>query len=129
MESPYSDKDKERAIQTMESIQETISQLVDWNKLVSSTESYHSSQTGMQLLAANCTLITAIGEGVNRINRVLPDFLQTNFPDIPWRSIVGMRNHICHGYFELDGDIVFEAVKNEIPLLADVFQKAIALCK
>lgn len=129
MESPYSDEDKQRALQTMESIQETISQLVDWNRLVSSTESYYSSQTGMQLLAANCTLITAIGEGVNRINRVLPDFLQTNFPDIPWRSIVGMRNHICHGYFELDGDIVFEAVKNEIPLLADVFQKGIALCK
>lgn len=33
-----------------------------------------------------------------------------NSPNIHWRSIIGMRNHIAHGYFELDADIVFEAV-------------------
>lgn len=71
----------------------------------------------MQLLAANCTLITAIGEGINRINRVIPNFLESNFPEILWHAIVGMRNHIAHGYFELDADIVFEAVKNDIPPL------------
>lgn len=78
---------------------------------------YYSSPNGMQLLAANCTLITAIGEGINRINRVIPNFLESNFPEIPWHAIVGMRNHIAHGYFELDADIVFEAVKNDIPPL------------
>lgn len=83
----------------------------------------------MQLLAANCTLITAIGEGINRCNRILPEFLPQNFPDIPWRAIIGMRNHICHGYFELDADLIFEAVKNEIPHLKDTIEKAIELIK
>lgn len=82
----------------------------------------------MQLLAANCTLITAIGEGINRVNRILPNFLQSNFPDIPWYAVVGMRNHIAHGYFELDADIVFEAVKNDIPPLKEIIQKAIQIC-
>lgn len=82
----------------------------------------------MQLLAANCTLITAIGEGINRVNRILPNFLQSNFPDIPWYAVVGMRNHIAHGYFELDADIVFEAVKNDIPSLKEIIQKAIQIC-
>lgn len=77
----------------------------------------------MQLLAANCTLITAIGEGINRINRVMPDFLQSSFPDIPWIDIVGMRNR-AHGYFELDADIVYEAVKNDIPPLYETIMKA-----
>ena len=83
----------------------------------------------MQLLAANCTLIIAIGEGVNRIDRILPEFLSSNFPEIPWRAIVGMRNHITHGYFELDADIVFEAIKNDIPPLKLVINKAINLLK
>ena len=83
----------------------------------------------MQLLAANCTLITAIGEGVNRVNRILPDFLQSAFPEIPWRAIIGMRNHIAHGYFELDAELVFEAVKNDIPTLADYIKKAIEMCR
>lgn len=82
-------------------------------------------KTGMQLLAANCTLITAIGEGVNRVNRVMPEFLQSNFPDVPWYAIVGMRNHIAHGYFELDADLVYEAVSIDIPPLLNTIQAAI----
>lgn len=82
----------------------------------------------MQLLAANCTLITAIGEGVNRINRIKPDFLQSEFPEIPWRAIVGMRNHIAHGYFELDADLVFEAISTDIPPLLDAIENIIKYC-
>lgn len=129
MQSRFSDKDIQRAIHTFKSIEETIVQLIDWNCNVSSTEDYYSSPYGMQLLAANCTLITAIGEGINRINRILPDFLKSHFPDIPWHAIIGMRNHIAHRYFELDADIVYEAVKNDIPPLMELIQRAIDICK
>lgn len=129
MQSRYSDKDLERALYTLKSISETISQLTEWNKDIASTENYYGSPTGMQLLAANCTLITAIGEGVNRINRILPGFLQNNFPLTPWSAIIGMRNHIAHGYFELDAEIIYEAVKNDIPHLSNTIHKAIILCQ
>lgn len=81
------------------------------------------------MLAANCTLITAIGEGINRINRVEPDFLSSNFPDVPWIDIIGMRNRIAHGYFELDADIVLDAVKNGVPPLRETICRAIDLRK
>lgn len=129
MASHYSDTDRLRAVQTLESIGDTINQLIDWNKNVDSTDFYYSSPTGMQLLAANCTLITAIGEGVNRINRVLPNYLQDTFPEILWKAIIGMRNHIAHGYFELDADIVFEAVTTDIPPLSKIIQEAITQLK
>lgn len=129
MQSRYSDNDYSRVLMTLEDIATTIHQLQDWNVNISETSDYFSTQTGMQLLAANCTLITAIGEGINRCNRILPEFLQQNFPEIPWRAIIGMRNHICHGYFELDADLIFEAVKKEIPDLKDTIEKAIELIK
>lgn len=129
MASHYSDTDRLRAIQTFESIEDTINQLIDWNKNVDTTEFYYSTPTGMQLLAANCTLITAIGEGVNRINRIIPNYLQDSFPDIPWKAIIGMRNHIAHGYFELDADLVFEAVTNDIPPLLKIIHEAITQLK
>lgn len=90
---------------------------------------YYETPGGMQLLAANCTLITAIGEGINRVNRVLPQFLQKEFSDVPWRAIIGMRNHIAHGYFELDAELVYEVVKTDIPPLFDIIQKAIVLLR
>ncbi len=125
IQSKYSEPNLSQGLLTLESISKVIDDLIIWNEKVSSVEDYYSTQTGMQLLAANCTLITAIGEGINRVNRILPDFLSDNFPDIPWRAIIGMRNHIAHGYFELDADLVFEAIKEEIPDLKEAIVKSI----
>lgn len=129
MESLYSDSAKRRALQTLFSIDETIRQLIDWNKDIHSTDDFASSQTGMQLLAANAMLISAIGEGVNNVNNKLPDFLNSNFPEIPWREIVGMRNRIVHGYFDLNAEIVLDAIRSGIPQLQEVIKKAILLIK
>ena len=126
-QSNYSESNIVQALQTLESVEETIVQLMDWNKDIVDVDYYYASPHGMQLLAANCTLITAIGEGVNRINRFLPDFLQTNFPEMPWRAIISMRNHIAHGYFEIDADLIFEAVRNDIPPLLTAIHKCIEL--
>lgn len=119
----------ERVRLTLNSIYETIEQLIDWNKNVSTIDDYYSSPVGMQLLAANCTLITAIGEGINRINRLSPDFLSSKFPDIPWIDIIGMRNRIAHGYFELDAEIILDAIKTGIPPLKEAILQAIDICR
>ena len=119
----------ERVLLTLRSIEETIKRIVEWNTHISSTDDYYASPSGMQLLAANCTLLTAIGEGVNRINRIRPDFLVSNFPNVPWIDIIGMRNRIAHGYFELDADIVYYAVTEDIPELLPTIQQAIAMLK
>lgn len=124
-----SSENKKRALHTLESIEETIVQLIEWNKNIESAEYFYSTQGGMQLMAANCTLVTAIGEGVNRVNRVMPDFLKVNYPQIPWHAIVGMRNHIAHGYFELDAELIYEAVKHDIPPLLAIIADAIQECK
>lgn len=128
MELLFSEQDKERILHTLESIKEKVIQLIDWNAHVRSPEEFYRTTSGMQLLAADCTLITAIGEGVNRINRINPVFLQSEFPEIPWRAIVGMRNHIAHGYFELDADLVFEAISMHIPPLLETIQHVIEYC-
>ena len=128
MPSQYSEQNKLRARQTLESIHETLVQLIEWNKDVNSADDYYASQSGMQLLAANCTLITAIGEGINRINRILPDYLLSEFPEVPWKAIIGMRNHIAHGYFELDAELVFEAIRTDIPALHTIVREAVRRC-
>ena len=35
-------------------------------------------------------------------------------PEIPWLDVIGIRNHIAHGYFDIDGDIVFDVIKNNL---------------
>ena len=38
-----------------------------------------------------------------------------------------MRNHIAHGYFELDADLVYESIDLEFPELLNTISKAIEI--
>ena len=40
--------------------------------------------------------IEIIGEAVSKLS---PEFIH-KYPAVPWRDIVGMRNHLIHGYFD-----------------------------
>ncbi len=42
---------------------------------------------------------------------------------MPWREIKGLRDHIAHGYFDLDASIIFDVVVNEIPSLKPAFER------
>jgi len=49
--------------------------------------------------------------------RALPDDVRVLAPDIPWSKIVGMRNILVHGYFDIDTDIVWLVATQDIPKL------------
>lgn len=49
--------------------------------------------------------------------RALPDEVRALAPDIPWPKIIGMRNVLVHGYFEIDTDIVWDAATRDVPAL------------
>ena len=69
-----------------------------WNENVSSADDWLSSPDGMKTLAASCMLIEAIGEGFRKLNDKTGKQLLPFRPEIPWRDVIGMRNHLAHGY-------------------------------
>lgn len=103
-----------RVLGTLIQIKEAIIQLQEWNKDVLSVDDYYNSPEGMKNLAASCMLIEAIGEGVKQIDKLTQSKLLIERPEIPWQDVIGIRNHIAHGYFDIDGDIVFDVIKNNL---------------
>ena len=99
---------------TFVQIKTAIAQLKEWNAGVRSVDDYYGSPEGMKNLAASCMLIEAIGEGIKQIDKLTSSCLLGERPEIPWADVVGIRNHIAHGYFDIDGDIVFDVVKNDL---------------
>lgn len=62
--------------------------------------------------------IVIMGEAATRLLQAHGPFLDRH-PQIPWRSMKGMRNRIAHGYFDIDLDIVWETVQTALPELLD----------
>ena len=40
-------------------------------------------------------------------------------PEIEWKDIIGMRNHIAHGYFEINSNLVWDVLKNDLQPLRE----------
>ncbi|HZU05667.1 MAG TPA: DUF86 domain-containing protein [Chloroflexota bacterium] len=49
--------------------------------------------------------------------RALPEEVRTMAPEIEWAKIIGMRNILVHGYFDIDLDIVWDAARRDAPAL------------
>ena len=95
-------------------LHKALKQLQTWNENVISPDDYYTSPEGMKNLAASCMLIEAIGEGIKKIDELTEAHLLPERPEIPWKDVIGMRNHIAHGYFDIDGGLVFDVVKNNL---------------
>lgn len=60
-----------------------------------------------------------IGEAATRIMDAHSDFV-TSHPEVPWRSMRGMRNRIAHAYFEINLSVVWTTVRDALPTLLSV---------
>lgn len=55
-----------------------------------------------------------MGEAARRVS----DPFQTGHPQIPWHRLRGMRNILAHEYGQIDHEIIYKSVTDEIPKLA-----------
>jgi uncharacterized protein with HEPN domain len=62
-------------------------------------------------------LLEVIGEAAGRVSQSTRD----SKPQIAWSHIVGLRNRLIHGYDEVDFDILWQIVDQDLPeLIADL---------
>ncbi|HSK79482.1 MAG TPA: DUF86 domain-containing protein [Thermoanaerobaculia bacterium] len=62
---------------------------------------------------------------IGEATRALDASFREAFPEIPWTKIVGMRNILIHQYFEIDTEIVWAVVEDDLPSLKEKIQAAL----
>jgi uncharacterized protein with HEPN domain len=64
-------------------------------------------------------LLEIVGEAASRV----PISERTQYSGIPWMQIVGLRNQLIHGYDNVDFDILWEIVSQDLPPLIAELEK------
>lgn len=59
-----------------------------------------------------------VGEAASRV----PQDLRATNPQIPWRSVIGFRNVLIHGYSGVSLEEVWEIVQNTLPELLQALE-------
>ena len=77
--------------------------------------------TDRMLCLSPVHLLEIIGEAAVGVSSEFRE----KYPQIPWSSIVGMRNRLIHGYYDINLEIVWKTVKKDIPPLKAELEKII----
>jgi len=68
-------------------------------------------------------LLEIVGEAANGVS----DNFRKQYPHIPWRKMIGLRNRLIHGYFDINLDIVWDTVLKDLPPLVADLEKIIPI--
>ncbi len=71
-----------------------------------------------QLVLAIVKSVEIIGEAAAGID----PYVRLQIPELPWDDIIAMRHRLVHAYYDVNLDIVWRTVQNDLPPLVDVLQ-------
>jgi len=71
--------------------------------------------TDRKLSLSLVRLLEIIGQAARGIS---PEFREAH-PDFAWKKMVGMRDRLIHAYFDINLDVVWETVKDDLSALIE----------
>lgn len=66
-------------------------------------------------------LLEVLGEAANRV----PAEIRTKYPNLPWKQIVGLRHRLIHAYDQVDLEILWEIISEDLPPLSEQLDQVI----
>jgi len=75
-------------------------------------------------------LVDAVERNIEKIGEAaaaIPDDIRNRHPEVPWKTIVGLRNKVIHHYFAIDSEVIYQIATKNIPetkgMISEILKK------
>lgn len=92
---------------------------------IASPDDFTADAHGLEHMDAICMVLIAVGEAFRQIDRKTGAAFLSGYPQVPWREVMGVRNVLAHGYFDVDPEQIFSICRDNIPSLIATVRRMI----
>lgn len=75
-----------------------------------------------QLVLAIVKCVEIIGEAASQVSAEG----RSQAPALPWKHMVSMRHRLVHAYYDIDSDVVWSTIQEDLPSLCEVIEGILA---
>ena len=118
--------DPELVLNRLNQIKSALETIISRTEEVKTPNDFLKSPGGMLRLDAICMNLIALGESVKGLDKLTNGELLPKYPQIYWGGVMRMRDKIAHHYFDIDTDVVFLTLEEDIPSMLPVVEQMIA---
>ena len=123
-----SDKDK-MLLSTLEDIVYSLQLIEKRFASIKSSDDFLEDENKLEKLDSISMRLVAVGEGFKNIDKLTDKTLLTEYPQIDWRGVKGIRDILSHHYFDLDAEIIFNICDTQLNILLEVSKRMIMTLK
>ena len=109
--------DPEFLVEKLQTLLEALERIPRRFADIDSPADFTSSDAGIDRMDAICMILIAAGEEIKNIDSKTEGKLLSRYPDIKWRGVMGVRDVLAHGYFQVNAEQLFAICQKDIPVL------------
>ena len=117
--------DPELLIERLTTILEALERVPKRFAGINTPADFLASDSGTDRMDAICMVLIAVGEEFKAIDRTTKGALLNRYPDVKWRGIIGVRDVLAHGYFQVNAEQLFGICHDNIPQLIETVRTMI----
>jgi uncharacterized protein with HEPN domain len=115
--------DKEIPFHILKQVQHSVEIILSRFQPVKEVTDFTDSPNGMEKFDSICMLLITIGENLKNLDKVTHGQLLSEYPEIEWKKVKGLRDIISHQYFDINADAIFDVCQTKLPELRLVIDK------
>lgn len=107
----------------LEAILEALERVPRRFATIRSPQDFVASEEGREHLDSICMVLLSVGEAFRQIDEKTKGEFLCQYPQIPWRAVIGMRNVLAHDYFDINKEVIFNTCEIQLLPLTEVVRQ------